>query len=212
MAQRAILTPAGDQTPPRMTYQEFLRWIPDGVQAEWVDGEVVLVTTSARHVRIVRLLTMVMQTFVEVFDLGEVFPAPFQMKLPSRPSGREPDLLVVRTEHLDRVKRLWIEGPADLVIEVLSEESVTIDRVEKRREYEAAGVPEYLIVDGRDGRQGVEFLRLNAVGRFAPVKPDTSGRYASQVVPGFWFTADWFAPDSLPSARGVLALLIPKAD
>lgn len=195
-----------------MTYEAFLRWVPDGTQAEWVDGQVVVVTTSARHVRIVRLLTMVLQTFVEVFGLGEAFPAPFQMRLSSRPSGREPDLLVLRTDHLDRVTRLWVEGPADLVVEVVSEESVTTDRVDKLREYEEAGVPEYLIVEGREGRYGVEFYRLNAAGRFERVTPDAAGRYSSTVLPGFWFETAWFEQDPLPSARDVLAVMMSGAD
>lgn len=211
MARQTVLAPAAEDTPARMSYDEFLRWVPDGVQAEWVDGEVFIVTTSACHVRIARLFTMVLQTFVEARGLGEAFPAPFQMRIPSRPSGREPDVLVLRAEHLDRVKRLWVEGPADLVVEIISEESVTIDRVDKLREYQQAGVPEYLIVDGREGRQGFEFYRLVDDGRYLPVTPDGDGRYHSLVLPGLWFDPLWFSRDPLPTASAVLAAIAAAA-
>ncbi|MCM2249591.1 MAG: Uma2 family endonuclease, partial [Geothrix sp.] len=40
-----------------------------------------------------------------------------------------------------------IEGPPDLVVEILSPSTASKDTVRKRWTYEAAGVPEYLIVD-----------------------------------------------------------------
>ena len=42
--------------------------------------------------------------------LGEVFAAPFLMWLVTRPSGREPDVLFVATDHFDRVKPTYIDG------------------------------------------------------------------------------------------------------
>ena len=137
--------------------------------------------------RICRLLGIVLQLFVEKLGIGEAILPPFQMRLRSRPSGREPDVLLLLTEHLDRLERYWVEGPADLVIEVVSEDSVKNDRVDKVREYEQAGVPEYLIVEGRDGRQGFDFFRLDAHGRYQPVGPDAAGRYHSSVFSGLWF-------------------------
>jgi Uma2 family endonuclease len=51
--------------------------------------------------------------------LGEVLDAPFLMKLER---GREPDVLFVSREHLDRLKENYLDGPADLVIEIVSVE------------------------------------------------------------------------------------------
>ena len=121
--------------PPRMTFEQFLEWVPSGVQAEWVDGEVLILTTSARHVRLSRMLVNLLSSFVALFDLGEVFPAPFLMRASPGGPGREPDILVLLETHLDRVQQRGIEGPADLIIEFVSADSVTIDRVHKHREY-----------------------------------------------------------------------------
>jgi Uma2 family endonuclease len=209
MARQTVLVPSPEAQPPRMTYEEFLRWVPDGKQAEWVDGEVFIVTTSTRHMRIGRLLTVVFQFAVEALGLGEVIPPPFQMRLRSRPSGREPDVLLLRTEHLNRVERHWVEGPADLAIEVISEDSVRIDRVDKYREYEQAGVPEYVIIDGRQGRHGFDFFRLDDQGNYQAVAPDGEGRYHSTDFPGLWLDASWFERDPLPSASELLSAILP---
>src|SRR5215211_1203556 len=152
MAQRTIDRTPIDDEPPRMTYEEFLQWVPDGKQAEWVDGEVILLTVNERHDAFTLLLIGLLSTYVHVFDLGRVLHAPFQMRLRFRPSGREPDILFLRKMHLDRIDRLWIEGPADLVIEFLSEQTARTDQFVKLREYEQAGVFEYVMIETRDGR------------------------------------------------------------
>ena len=45
-----LVSPAGASSPPRMTYEEFLEWCDEDTYAEWVDGEVILMSpVSARH-------------------------------------------------------------------------------------------------------------------------------------------------------------------
>ena len=56
-----------------------------------------------------------------------------------------PDLLVVCDPA--KISPRGIEGPPDLVVEILSPSTASKDTVRKRWTYEAAGVPEYLIVD-----------------------------------------------------------------
>ena len=209
--QQTVDQRATADRPPRMSYEAFLAWVPDGVQAEWVDGELIVLTTSDRHARLSRLLVAVLSSFLAVFKLGEVFAAPFQMRARPDGPGREPDVLVLLAHHLDRVKRLGIEGPADVVVELVSTESVTTDRVVKLREYEAAGVPEYLLLDAREGRSGFEFYRLDARGRYQPVSPDADGRYHSEVLPGLRLDPRWFEQDPLPDAEDLLLEIAPDA-
>jgi Uma2 family endonuclease len=95
------------------------------------------------HQALALFLARLVAAFVEAHDLGQVWIPPTLMRLSSRPSGREPDLLFVASEHLDRLRGTYIDGPADLVVEVVSPESEERDRVEKLAEYEAARVPEY---------------------------------------------------------------------
>jgi Uma2 family endonuclease len=119
--------------------------------------------------------------------LGIVRGAPFQMKLPG--SGREPDLLFVAARHVDRLCHTRLDGPADLVVEVLSPESVSRDRGEKFYEYARGGVPEYWLID--PDAQWVEFYRL-VEGRYRLAFEGATGQYYAQAIPGFWVQVAWF--------------------
>jgi Uma2 family endonuclease len=172
-----------------MTYEEFLAWSDEDTWAEWVDGEVIiLMPPNIPHQRIVAFLLTTLRLFTGVFDLGEVLTAPTQMRLRATRSGREPDLLFVAKAHLSRVLHNLIDGPADLVVEVVSPESVKRDRQQKFREYETAGVREYWLID--PDRRSAEFYGLDADGRFRPMPVD-AGVFRSAVVPGFWLRLDW---------------------
>lgn len=124
MARAALDTKLVPPTERRMTYEEFLDWADEDTHAEWVDGEVIVfMPASLAHQLIVGFLHHLLGLFVSTFNLGLVLMAPFQMKLVFRPSGREPDLLFVASEHQDRLTRTFLDGPADLAVEVVSEDS-----------------------------------------------------------------------------------------
>lgn len=191
--------------PPKMTYEEFLEWCDEDTLAEWVDGEVVMYSpANDRHQDISGFLESVLRSFVEVRQLGIVRSAPFQMKLAQ--SGREPDLLFVAQEHLERLKETHLEGPADLVVEVVSPESAGRDRGEKFYEYEQAGIPEYWLIDPQTKR--AEFYQLTAANQYRLVPPDAEGIYRSAVLPNFWLRVDWLWQEPLPSPIRTLAEIV----
>jgi hypothetical protein len=64
-------------------------------------------------------------------------------------NGREPDVVVVLPAKAHLVRETFVDGPPDLVVEVVSDDSVERDYETKRAEYAAAGIPEYWIVDPR---------------------------------------------------------------
>ena len=189
--------------PGRMTYEEFLAWCDEDTWAEWVDGEVVILSpASARHQDLARFLLIVLGLFVEAHELGIVLPAPFQMKLGPAGPGRGPDLLFVARAHLDRLRPTHLDGPADLVVEITSPESISRDRGEKYVEYEAAGIPEYWLLD--PFRKQAEFYLLGEDGiyRLAPVGED--GIFRSRVLEGLWLRVDWLWQEPLPPLMDVL--------
>lgn len=186
----------------KLTYEEFLDWADEDTLAEWVDGEVVMASpASERHQDIVRFLITLLSGYVEFRDLGKVYPAPFQMKLEH--SGREPDVLFVSSAHLDQLKKTYLEGPADLVIEVISPESVGRDRGEKFYEYQRAGIPEYWLIEPDSGR--AEFYQLDGEGVYALIQPEPDGRYQSRALSGFWLQVAWLRQFRLPRADRALA-------
>ncbi|HSF32032.1 MAG TPA: Uma2 family endonuclease [Candidatus Tectomicrobia bacterium] len=132
LASAARIAPPG-----KMTYEEFLAWADEDTWAEWVNGEVIILTpASNRHQLLVGFLVNLFQHFVEAHRLGVVLTAPFQMKIGPDLPGREPDILFIAREHLDWLKNTYLDGPADLVVEVTSRDSRARDRGEKFYEYE----------------------------------------------------------------------------
>jgi Uma2 family endonuclease len=195
-----------------MTWEEFLEWSPDEGQSEWVNGRgIVHPSQSSRHAQLLVFALGLFDSYLRVFDRGTLFMLRFLMHLPSIPSARSPDLMVVLPEHQDRITKWWLEGPADFVLEYVSDDSAERDLVEKREEFERAGVPEYLAVDSRLDHDVFTFLRRNGNGRFGAVTPDKHGRYHSTVLPGLWLDPAWFRQDTLPSPEDVMLEIAPDA-
>jgi len=180
----------------KITYEDFLVQY-DNVRAEWVDGEVIMAPpASAQHQDIGSFLEGVLRLHIEHQNLGKLFRAPFQMKLGTDSPGREPDLLYVISAHLDRLKETYLDGPADMAVEIVSKESINRDRGEKFVEYEAAGVLEYWLIDPI--RRQAEFYRRGADNHYHLVLPDEEDIYHSEVVEGFWLRVSWLWQEPLP--------------
>jgi Uma2 family endonuclease len=203
---RDALADKAPDMPQRMTYREFLDWADEDTLAEWVavpgtdKGEVVMTSpASDRHQDLSGFLESVGRSFVELYQLGVIRSAPFQMKLTH---GREPDLLFIATEHLDRLRETYLDGPADLVVEIMSPESVGRDRGDKFYEYEAGGVPEYWLIDPQ--RRRFEVYVLESPARYTLRFEGEKGRYESCRLPGFWLDVAWLWQDPLPHPLEVL--------
>jgi Uma2 family endonuclease len=192
-----------------MRYEDFLASFDEDVHAEWVDGEaIVFMPPLTRHQDVVLFLATLLRTFVEFFRLGRVLVAPLEMKVMPDSNAREPDILFVATENLWRITDKKLEGPADLLIEVVSTESVKRDRDDKFYEYQDAGVREYWIIDPRPRRQRADFFVLDPQGRYRPVPLDEDDIYHSSVIPNFWLDVNWLWQEELPDPLRTLAKII----
>ncbi len=116
--------------------------------------------------------------------------------------GRSPDVMFIFEEHLDRMLDTHIQGPADLVIEVVGPNSQQRDKVTKYGDYQAAGVPEYWWIDYPHEQTG--FFTLNADGLYEPIDPDAEGWIVSRVLPMVRVRPEWFWQDPLPKVSEVL--------
>ena len=187
----------------RVTFEEFLTRSGAGLWAEWVDGEIVLMSpVSPEHQRLLQFIYKLLDAWVQARQLGEVFVAPIAMKLASRPSGREPDVLFISNANADRLRPTYLDGPADLVVEIMSPESEEQDRGAKFLEYEAGGVPEYWLLD--PVRQEAYFYQRGADERYHLQPLDEDGRYHSAALAGFRLRPSWFWERPLPPTASVL--------
>lgn len=187
---------------------QFLSHLDEDDWTEWVQGKVITLSpASNRHQALSDFLLALLLLFVQSRKLGTVRSAPFLMVLRDQNRAREPDLLFVRREHTERIRETHLEGPADLVVEIVSPDSVSRDRGEKFVEYEEAGIPEYWLLDPQ--RKQAEIYRLQAAeegpDRYNRVLPDPDGYFRSQILEGFRLRPEWLwrepPPDVLDVAR-----------
>jgi Uma2 family endonuclease len=148
-----LLPSQGDWT------EEAYLWLTDSTSrlVELNDGnlEVPPVPTDL-HQSILQVLFLAFHQFLAPLG-GKVQFAALRLRL-RKGKIREPDLLLVKdAKDVRRQNRFWTG--ADLVLEVISDDDPDRDLVAKRREYAAAGIPEYWIVDPRNESVAVLSLR-----------------------------------------------------
>lgn len=183
------------------TFEEYLEQSSDTRQCEWIDGVIITMPgASFEHQDLSGFLSSIMRAFVLQKELGVVLYSPFAMKLKSQRRGREPDILFVGKERTRLIKKNYLDGAADLVVEIISPESVGRDRGEKFVEYEAAKIKEYWLIDPT--RRQAEFYHLNDEGiyRLADV---SKGVFHSEVLPEFFLRVEWLWKKNL-STLGAL--------
>ena len=186
----------------RLTERQFVDWCPAEVAAEWVDGEVVLIppeTPAGNNRRL--FLAVVIREFVEHHDLGHVFTGTVPVRLPGRRRRRIPDVVFVAAARSQIIGDTFIAGAPDLIAEVVSPDSVTRDWVDKRDDYQRAGVREYWIADHRHERFAA--YALHGKG-YRAIHPDDDGRVHSRVLKGLHVRPAWLWRSPLPKVATVL--------
>ena len=191
--------------PPKISFEEFLALSEEeGVVYEWENGEVIKLAVSIEHGDYVSFLSSIIQIFVSWQNLGKVYQEPIVMKTGKNLPGRSPDIMFVRNENLGRLKKNYLEGPADLAVEVVSPESFNRDYRQKLQEYEEGGVQEYWIID--PARKLTSFYQMSEDGYFHPVLPNVEGIYHSKVLEGFCLNLAWLWQGKKPHPSEMLKL------
>ncbi|MBW5447103.1 Uma2 family endonuclease [Cohnella sp. CFH 77786] len=129
-----------------MTYGEYASLPEDGNRYELVDGFLELMSPSASTLH--QLISHRIQfKLTQTCDRDNIIlDAPIDLILSDR-EVRQPDLVVLHRSRLSLLTRRGIEGPPDLVAEILSPSSIRRDKVGKRNTYAKYGIPEYWIID-----------------------------------------------------------------
>lgn len=136
----------------RYTYQDYLS-IPEHFSGrhEIVDGELFEIPTpTVQHQIVVGDVVLLLDDLVRKHGLGTVVMGPIAVRL-HQEGVLEPDGIFIRADRLDIVNSEGvIDGPPDLVVEVLSPPNEDYDRELKRKHYMDHGVPRLWVVDLRD--------------------------------------------------------------
>jgi Uma2 family endonuclease len=140
------------------TYEEFARLPDDGNRYEVIAGDLyVTPPPDTSHQEASARFFMKLRGFADEHGVGQVLYAPTAVIFADG-DYLEPDILFLRSERQHLRTRRGIEGPPDLVVEVLSPTTSKQDRGIKRERYALYGVPEYWLIDPDRGR--VEVYRL----------------------------------------------------
>lgn len=150
---------------------------------EWEQGRLVnLRPFTYTELRLADHFRWLLEAYFSFRKVGRVLGIPFLMRLDATNSMREPDLQVILESSRARLTQHAMIGPADICIEIVSEESTSRDYGRKFVEYEKAGVPEYWIVDPL--RRAARFCCRNAEGLYQLLQLDEAGSYESALLPG----------------------------
>lgn len=128
------------------TYADYLK-INDDNQYELIGGELILVPApQAAHQEVSTNLIYALLDYIRKNKLGKLFHAPFDVVL-SETDKPQPDILFISKERLNIISQKGVCGAPDLVVEILSPSTGSMDKVEKSKLYYTHGVKEYWIVD-----------------------------------------------------------------
>lgn len=179
----------------KLTIEDFEAFPDDGLRHEIIDGEhFVTPSPITRHQAISRNLTVLIGSFLRDHPLGRLFHAPFDVYL-SRFDVVEPDLIFVSTASKAVVTEKNVQGPPDLLVEILSPGTRKRDERTKRDRYAHFGVREYWIVDPE--LETVKIMELGASGFEPPreVALERADRLSSRILPGLDLPLDQIFTD-----------------
>jgi Uma2 family endonuclease len=168
---------------------------------EWVEGIVIQMSPVApRYDRLSSYLHYLLETFFSFQPIGTVIGAPFVMRMGK--TVREPDLQVILKTNSGTLTATAMNGPGDICIEVISEESVRRDYGDKFAEYEANGVNEYWLIDPI--RKTAYFHRLNAQKVYEHHLAGADGYYITPLLPGLVLHVPTLWQETLPDIVAVV--------
>jgi len=129
---------------PKLTYADLLEMPDDGKRYELLDGELIVSPSPIpRHQRVSAQLARLLMR-AEDAGFGQLYYAPIDIVLDDR-SVVVPDLIFVTTERLSIVTSTNVQGPPDLVVEILSPSTQKRDLGAKLQMYAHFGVPHYWV-------------------------------------------------------------------
>ncbi|HUN06657.1 MAG TPA: Uma2 family endonuclease [Aggregatilineales bacterium] len=186
-----------------VTFEDYLRLYAED-HCEWVDGAVIKMSPISReHDNLDGFLYRLISGYLDETGEAVIRRAPFVMRMRPDSRGREPDMHIVLKSRASILKNTITTGPADIVIEIVSEESEYRDYEIKYSEYESGGVSEYWLLDPL--QRASRFLHL-VNGVYQPV-PLVDGVFHSTVLKPFTLDPALLWRDPLPKAREIAALI-----
>jgi Uma2 family endonuclease len=168
------------------TFHARYEAMPDHVKAELIEGIVYIMPSPLKpgHGRSHGWVMTWLGVYAEATPGTDIFDN--TTTILSSSSEPQPDAcLLVLPEYGGQTRENqdgYLTGPPELIVEVASS-SQAIDLGAKRRDYERAGVREYVVIALR---QAQVFWFVRRADRFEPMLPGPDGVLRSEAFPGLW--------------------------
>ena len=170
---------------PEISEKEFFEFATEDISCELIDGILMIHSpASIQHERIFQFLLLLLNRFLKKTKGGEVLGSQVVMRLASDLIP-EPDLIVLLPENLTRIKDTFIDGPADLMIEILSPSTKKTDLAIKIPRCLEKGVKEIWAIDPM-----IEELIIYIPGE-DPSVYKKEGIVRSNILQDFWIKLEW---------------------
>jgi Uma2 family endonuclease len=179
---------------PGVSEEEYFEITDEDSLCELFYGELIMHSpVSRRHEELFRFLFTLLTIYNEKKKLGTVLGSRFAMRLRGDLIF-EPDIIFVEKKRERNIKDTYLEGPCNLVIEILSKTTRNYDLNEKRRVYRNHAIPEIWFVD-----PDKKMLIIDVItGSFYKTKNIRKGVFSSTVLKGFSIRASWLWEEPLP--------------
>lgn len=160
-------------------------------RCEWQNGTVIQMSPLNEDQHNIGLyLVMCLQAYLALRPIGQIRQDPFVMRLPNVATWRQPDIQLILNDNPNALEPTYMNGPADMCVEIVSQSSIDDDRGRKFREYEQGMVREYWIIDPIHNE--ALFYRLddvpleddNAIPRYQP-QTLLDDNYLTPLLPDF---------------------------
>lgn len=172
---------------------------------EYVEGRLIkLAASTDRHFLIEQYLSNLIQAYLSLRPIGQLRGDPLIIRLDEESDKfRIPDLQVILDDGAAEITETQgVSGPADIIIEIVSEESVARDHGEKFEEYEKGGVREYWIIDPL--RNQCRFNRLQDDGKYRTIHLEEAGEYTPPLLPDLVIDVATLWQDQMPDVIRVV--------
>jgi Uma2 family endonuclease len=136
-----------------LTFDDFVKWIPEDKRYELYDGVVVEVTQPiGKHENVFAFLSRKINVQIDSLNLPYIIPSKVLVKPDGKDSAYLPDVLVLDKRNLkneplyEKESTVFQSESIPLVVEIVST-NWGDDYAVKFEEYENIGIPEFMIVD-----------------------------------------------------------------
>jgi Uma2 family endonuclease len=179
---------AGDHLDQVMFHERY-KAMPEAFRAELIGGVVIVPSPLSRGQGVYHALVMAWLGYYWIATPGTLTANNTTTILGERNEPQPDGVLIIEPAAGGQTTLSeddYTTGPPELIVEVASS-SASMDLHAKRRDYEQAGVLEYVVVVLL--QQVIRWFILRH-GTYQEVSPDTDGIFRSRIFPGLWLHAN----------------------